>query len=187
MAPSHPLSWVPVDHERVFLVTLILANVLVMAGMGMADRHLRTEVTPLGIASFEFVGNSSSADRALSAWGETGRVYAAFSLGLDYLFLLLYSLLSAFLAGLVGRKLEGRFPLVSQLAVWVAWAFVFTGFFDALENTVLIAVVVGASHDLWARLGLVFASMKFALAAVGATYLLVGGGLCLMRRAVPGR
>ncbi len=185
MAPSHPLSWIPVRHERAILVTLILANILVMLGMGMVDGHLRTEATPFGIASFEFIGDAASAERALSAWGEKGRAYAAFSLGLDYLFLVLYSLLAAMLAGTMSRKLERRFPRISKLSVWVAWTFLFTGLFDAMENTALVAVVMGASDDLWPHLGLLFASIKFTLAAVGATYLLVVGCLGFVGRSLP--
>ena len=84
MTPTHPLSWVPAGQEKYFFIVLLALCFVGIAGMGVADNHLRTEVTPLGIVSFQFVGNSAEAGRALSAWGEEGRVYAAFSLGLDY-------------------------------------------------------------------------------------------------------
>jgi len=178
VTPTHPLSWVPAEQEKYFFIVLLALCLVGIAGMGVADNHLRTEVTPLGIVSFQFVGNSAEAGRALSAWGEEGRVYAAFSLGLDYLFLTANALLCAFLAGLVGRKAEGRLPLVAALSSWVAWAFILAGVFDATENVAFLVVVTGGSNDLWPLLGTLFASLKFALMGLGMSYLLAAGSLC---------
>ncbi len=83
VVPNHPLAWFPVEHEKTLLIMLVIATALVTIGIGVADAHLRTDVTPMGIASFEFVQNAENANRAIAAWGETGRAYAALSFGLD--------------------------------------------------------------------------------------------------------
>lgn len=182
MTLPHPLSWFPVKYEGVLLVTLVIATALATAGILNADGNLRTEVTPLGITSFELIGNLPDAQRALVAWGEMGRAYAAFSFGLDYLYIVAYCLLSILISRSVGRSTEARFPLVSGLSVWVGWLFVGVGLLDALENTVLMLVVFGSGNALWPKLGFVFASLKFSMAGMGALYLLIGSGLGFLNR-----
>lgn len=51
---------------------------------------LKTPSSPAGIVSFEFAGSLAVPREMLAAWGETGQVYAALNLGLDYLFLISY-------------------------------------------------------------------------------------------------
>ncbi len=178
MTLTHPLSWVPVEQEKAFLIALIVLCLVGIAGMGVADHHLRSEITPMGIVSFQLDGNLAEAERVLSTWGEEGRIWAAFSLGIDYLYLTANALLWALLAGWVGRKAQGRLPLVATLSPWIAWAFILAAVFDAVENVAFLIVVTGGSADPWLSLGTLFASMKFTLMGLGMTYLLVAGGLC---------
>ncbi len=187
MAPPHPLYWVPAEHEKKFLYSVLSLLFLSMTGLGIADHHLQNEVTPLGIVSFQMVGNVAEAQRALSAWGESGRMFAAFSLGMDYLFLVANALLFAYLAGLVGRKAEGRLPVIASLSAWVAWLFIVAGVFDSIENAAFLVVLAGSSENLWPCLGTLFALLKFLLIGLGVLYLLAGSCLCTLNKNNPNR
>lgn len=56
------------------------------------NRPLENDIAPLGILSLQFTGELSSALLILDSWGETARLHAAFNLGFDYLFLVVYAL-----------------------------------------------------------------------------------------------
>lgn len=179
MPLSPPLSWIPQEHEKKVVISLLVLCFVGLVGLAVADQSLRSEVTPLGIVSLQFVGNAAEAQRVLSTWGEEGRVAAAFSLGVDYLFLTANALLLAFLAGLVGRKASGRSPLITTLSPWVAWAFILAGACDATENAAFFIVLVGDTGDFWPCLGTWFATVKFSLLGLGMIYLLGSGGFLI--------
>lgn len=57
----------------------------------------------------------------LAAWGETGQVYAALNLGLDFLFLISYSLAIGLACVLLARRIAGRHAWLSQAGIMLAW------------------------------------------------------------------
>jgi hypothetical protein len=60
------------------------------------DEFIKNEITPYGIISFEFIHTVANVQAALAAWGFMGRATVGFSLGIDYLFILAYSVLAMF-------------------------------------------------------------------------------------------
>lgn len=176
MHPAHPLSWIPKERERIVLLVLLALEVLSISLLALADFQLRSDVTPMGIVSFQFLGNGVDAKRALMAWGEGGRIYAAFSLGADYLFMVVNALLLALLAGMLGRKLKTSRPGFWSLSAAMAWVFILAGVCDAIENALFIPIITGQDLDPWARWGMIFAAGKFCLLGLGMLYLLTGCG-----------
>ena len=146
------------SYRRLFLVLSIIAFVLIK----VADSHLTTSLTPSGIVSFEFCGFNDACPEAVAAWGTMGSVYAAFSLGVDYLFLVGYAGLF-FVLGLMVSSSQGK---VGQMMPYLA---IIAGIFDAIENYDLIRTLLGMSDGMIAGIS---ASIKFALLGVVVIWLL---------------
>ncbi len=128
--------------------------------LGAIDSGLKTSATPHGIVSFEFCAFTSSCEQALSQWGPGGQALAMLSLGLDYLYLLVYPGLMALALLLVAPRVPFGLMRRTRLAAWSCLAI---GLADALENYALIRVILDESGDgcgVWAGL---FATIKFAL------------------------
>lgn len=164
-SPLKPLLW--------GLLALFLAT---MAGLGTIDQGLRVPASPLGIVSFEFCGFADTCDAALSQWGARGQQLAMLSLGVDYLYLLVYSsliwvCLQLCLPGL-SPSLQRPTRLIAGLPFVAAAA-------DAAENGCLIQIVLGDAHPLHGPAAGVFATFKFALLGIALAWLLFA---CLARR-----
>jgi hypothetical protein len=65
-----------------------ILSIAVMVALDDQGSRLKTEASPWGIVSFEFVGSGEAAARMLAGWGERGRLIAGINLGLDFLFIL---------------------------------------------------------------------------------------------------
>ena len=92
MFSTQPYQCIPVRHRLAvflpfFALTLILSIVL-----QAVDAPLKTTAAPQGIVSYELAGNVVEAQRILDSWNPTARLYAAFSLGLDTLYMPAYAI-----------------------------------------------------------------------------------------------
>ena len=108
----------------------------------------------------------------LAAWGETGQVYAALNLGLDYLFLISYSLAIGLACVLLARRIAGRHAWLSQAGILLAWGQVAAGLFDSLENYGLIRVLLGTEREYWPAVSRLSAILKFTLVGLGLVYVI---------------
>jgi hypothetical protein len=157
------------DHERHALearlarISLVLALVT-LAALVLIDRHLQNEVSPRGIVSFELCAYTSACRAIVEAWGPAERVWAALSLGLDYLFMLLYA--GAIFLGLrvAAAGLPERLAAATRRVAWSAWG---AAGMDALENYCLAQVLVSPAAGGYAWPAAIFATIKFIV--LGAT------------------
>ena len=93
---KHPLDFVSDSfRKRLFFIFLFL-TILLFAVFRVLDEPLRTSAAPNGIVSFELAGTPANAEAMVSSWSQDGKFFAAFGLGIDYLFMPLYSLALAF-------------------------------------------------------------------------------------------
>jgi hypothetical protein len=176
----HPFRWIPPSARvGVFFASTSLAVVLFMV-LQLLDRPLQTTAAPNGIVSFELAGDMAAASAILASWGDEGRVYAALSLGLDYLFLFAYATAIGLACILIGRALEHR-RAVRLLAVLFAWAILGAAALDAVENFALIELLLGAQEGHWAPLASTAALLKFAIVACALVFVLAGAGILLLR------
>ena len=88
------------------------------------DAPLKTPAAPQGIVSYEFAGTTTAAQRILDSWDAGAKVYAGFSLGLDYLYMPAYALTIGLACAWAARVLG---PGGGGWAVWgacwrLAWA-----------------------------------------------------------------
>ncbi len=160
---------------------LVALTLTVIAAIRVLDTPLRTGAAPQGIVSFELAGHLDRARAILTAWNPRAKIFAGISLGLDYLFMLLYGLVLWWII----RALALRFPkgsvfyavgLFFAAIIWLAVAA------DALENYALIRLLTGGLEVSWARLAGFSAQLKFAIVGLGLLYVLVAGMFVLLRR-----
>jgi len=170
---THPLERLGDPAARRAFWLVLLATLAAMLTLASLDGALRTAAAPRGIVSFELAGSLPAAESMLDSWGESGRLRAGFSLGLDYLFLVLYANAIALAVLLVARRIPGS--ALARVAALLAWGQYAAAAFDAVENAALAQLLFGAREELWPRLALFCALPKFALVAAGILYAVVGG------------
>jgi len=169
---THPFAWMDRRGQRRAFAILAPLTVAVMLALDAIGRPLVTEVAPLGIVSFEFAGDVATATRMLEGWGEAGRVRAGLSLGLDYLFLVLY-------ASAIGL---GCLLVARAMGPALAWGQIGAALLDAVENFALIRLLLGSDNAVWPTLAWGCAAVKFALVGAGLAAVLLGLPFALLRR-----
>jgi hypothetical protein len=124
----HPLEFIPNQYRtRIFLTVLFLTLVL-FGFFSVLDTPLQTAAAPNGIVSFEFARTAGRANAITSKWKRShlflsavaGQAdsdivnipyaFASFGLGLDYLFMPVYSFALAF-----GTLLAARWQVTGHL------------------------------------------------------------------------
>lgn len=152
---------------RLARISLALALVT-FAALLLIDRHLHNDMSPQGIVSFEMCAYSSACRAIVEAWGPADRLWAALSLGLDYLFMPLYA--AAIFLGLrvAAAGLPARLAALTRLVAWSAWG---AAIMDAFENFALIRLLTAPEAMSHAWPASIAATVKFAILAVTITWL----------------
>lgn len=128
-----------------------------------ADLQIRTDAAPDGIVSFELCHFSNNCQSILDSWDAKAQLYAMFSLGFDYLFMLLYpALIAVGLLLLASSKAE---PSKRRLTL-LAYCCVIMSLGDAIENYGLIQMLLGNSVETFGPIAAWFATAKFAVLAI---------------------
>jgi hypothetical protein len=134
------------------------------------DRAITNPTVPYGIVSFELAGDAASAQRMVDSWDETARMWAAFSLGFDYLFLVLYSTtIGLACVWAADRFARGR-SLLASLGPPLAWGQWLAALLDGTENAALTHILVGGALAPWPAVARWCALPKFFLVAAGMLY-----------------
>lgn len=156
------------------LARIAAATVVVMVAMWLFDQPLRTAAAPYGIVSFELAGAVPTAQAILDSWDVRARSAAGVGLGLDYLFLALYSTTLTLACLRIADRFAARgsaLAAVGHAAAWGQWA---AGACDGVENFALIRMLLDGAHSPWPSIAWWFASIKFGLLGLGVAYLLNG-------------
>jgi hypothetical protein len=170
---------VPVSRRSFFV--FLAATLAIFFIFSFLDQPLRTPASPNGIVSFELAGSLANARSMIDSWGERGRLFAAFGLGFDFLFMPVYALALSIGALLAAGKHSGTF---ARLGAWIARGAWIAAGFDAVENMALAQSLFNGAVDPFPSLAAICASVKFALIAIGIAYGLIGW---LMRARPPAR
>ena len=167
--------------KGVFLVLLALI-VLMMVVFGVTGAPLTTAAAPQGIVSFELASTTAQAETIVASWDSDARLRASFGLGLDYLFMPLYSTTIG-LACIWGADILRRrhWPLAS-LGVPLAWGLWAAALCDAVENVALTVMLWHGVGAPWPTVSSICASIKFALIALGLVYALYAAGAAVRER-----
>lgn len=158
------------------LLALLIPSAIAMR---LVDAGLRNNATPNGIVSFEFCAYTDSCQAALKAWGAAGQNLAMLSLGLDYLFMLLYPAFICVCLLLLARQFSARLKQVTVCAAWLALA---AGAADVIENYGLIQLVLNPQEAFYGWLAAVFATIKFSILGITIPWLIIAIVLAMHRR-----
>lgn len=160
------------------VVTLALTAVLQLVG-----RPLQTAAAPLGIVSFELAGTLAAAQAMLASWDLSAQLHAAFSLGLDYLYMPLYAVTIALACVRVAATSLRSPQAAAALGILLAWGVGLAALLDAVENAALWQVLQGSTAAAWPAVARWCAIVKFALVGAGLFYAGAGAVFYLFRKA----
>ncbi len=173
----HPWSRLePSTLLRAFGVTSVVSVVLAVT-LGTLDRSL--QATGNGVLCLEFAGDLNTAQAILAKWGESGRTQAAFQIGLDYLFLVAYSLALSLGCVMASRWCQQASKRLAAVGVALAWGAFVAGLLDAVENFAMMWGLFGAEGSWWPVVAMWCAIPKFVLVGLAAVYFVVGLGFWL--------
>ena len=167
----HPLAAIPADKRKFPFLSLLALTLILFAVFRVLDASLRTPAAPNGIVSYELAGTPAAAQSILASWDARDRLFAAFGLGLDYLFMPAYALALSLGILLTAGRHAGAF---AKLGAWMGWGALAAALFDAVENFSLWQFLLGDFQALWPRLASICATVKFALLLLGLAYALIG-------------
>ncbi len=171
---QHPFESIPRDKRRVIFVPLFILTIAVMIILNVVSVPLTTEAAPLGIISFEFAGNVSTAQAILDSWDAQTHVRAGFGLGFDFLFLVLYSTTIACACAWIAGGLRDTAPLLATCGLMLAWDQWLAALLDVIENTGLWITLANGPSATWLQIAWWCAAAKFTLVILGLLYVLFG-------------
>jgi hypothetical protein len=187
---KHPLENIASTARKPLFWAFLIGTLIMFAVFRVLDTPLRTPAAPNGIVSFELAGTPFQAQAIIDSWNESAflasdvvgkpvpgmvsRAYsfAAFGLGLDYLFMPLYATALALGILLAAGRHEGWF---SSLGAWLGWGAYAAALFDAVENYALARMLL--MNQVWSpypQVAAFSATLKFGLLLLGLFYAVVG-------------
>jgi hypothetical protein len=161
---------------------LLALTIVLTVVLQAVDAPLKTPAAPQGIVSYELAGTIHVAQGILDSWDAGAKVYAGFSLGLDYLYMPAYALTIGLACAWTARVLGSRKHWLGSLGRVLASGLGLAALFDATENYALITMLFSAAADPWPAVARWCATGKFALIIAGLVYALAGFILWLMTR-----
>lgn len=187
---AHPLDFLPEDKRRPFFFAFLAGTLVLFAVFRVLDAPLRTSAAPNGIVSFELAGTPYQAQAIIASWKEAGTLasgasgepvrgmvsqaysFAAFGLGIDYLFMPVYA--TALALGIL--LASGRHPgWFSRFGAWSGWGAYAAALFDAVENYALARILL--FNEVWSpypQLAAFSATFKFLILILGLIFALLG-------------
>jgi hypothetical protein len=170
----HPFQDLPIRKSfAASLLPLILLTVAFMIIFNFLDQPLRTDSAPNGIISFELARNMATAKSILDSWDVRAGMYAAFGLGLDFLFMVIYSSTIALACIWVTRSPHLP-PILGRIGILLAWGQWLAAVFDATENSALLVLLLKTVAAPWPQIATFCALVKFSLILLGLAYALGG-------------
>lgn len=155
--------------KPLFWISLVL-TLLSGAALAVIDPYLRIPTSPIGIVSYEFCGFQDSCRSMVEAWSPYQQLMTALSLGVDYLFMLVYPATICFALLLVAQQLSPRLQRSTRIVAWSAWV---AGVADALENYCLAQMLLAPDVTGYAWPASMFATVKFTFVGITLLWLLV--------------
>ncbi len=167
----HPLEFIPLHLRKPLFYVFFILTLLIFGIFRVLDEPLRTDAAPNGIVSFELARTVGSAQAIIDSWDSTSRLFAAFGLGLDYLFIPAYAL--ALSLGLL-LIMNGKADWYIHLAGWMGWGIFAAALFDVVENFALWQELTGSVFFPYPQIAALCAMIKFILLIMGLLAVTVG-------------
>ncbi len=168
---QHPLTFIPNEKRKPFFFAFLALTLILFAVFRVLDAPLRTLAAPNGIVSFELAGSTAAAQSMINSWDARAELFAAFGLGIDYLFMPTYAWALSLGILLAAGRHAGAFAKVGAPLGWGAFA---AALFDAVENYSLFQILSGNRFSPWPEIAFWNANAKFGLLLLGLVYALIG-------------
>ncbi len=151
-------------------LVLFIVFIIITLVMNFFNTPLVNDICENGIISFEFAKQLSISNAILNSWDESAEASAGLSLGLDFLYLIVYSSLIALIIYRLNQHLWKNNPFII-LGNLLIWAIFLAAFFDVIENIALLKLLLGETNPLWATMAYYFALLKFTLILICVGYI----------------
>lgn len=147
-----------------FVISLTLCLLCAIALL-IINRFIQSDATPYGILSYEFIGSIHKSNIALSAWSDAGKTAVGLSIGIDFLFIALYTIVA--LQGLrrYADYVRSHAQGLGNYFIFLCYVFPLTSLTDLVENISLILLLLGSQNELWPTLAYGAALIKFSVAS----------------------
>ncbi len=171
--------------EKKLTIVLSIFIVILIFIMRHIDTQIQNGDSTNGIVSFELAKDLSNSISILNSWNILSKISAGISLGLDFLFLIIYSLFISLIIHKLNEKLW-KHKKMYILGIVLIWCMFLAAFFDIIENIALIKLLLGNPKQLWSSLSYYFAIAKFSLLAFGISYI-IGNLLFIIFKKIVGK
>ncbi len=164
------------------LLFLFIGLLLVMSALKDFDNTLKNDTCPNGIISFELAKDLNISKSIINSWNTTAKINAALSLGIDFLFLILYSGFIGLAIYILNKKLWQQQKFVYQTGKLFIVLIFTAAFLDAIENIALIQLLKSHLEQSWTSIAFYTATVKFILVGVSSLYLIGNFGYYLYKK-----
>lgn len=172
---AHPFLLFNLRQLRAMFWFTLAATLAITIVMNILGGPLVTPQAPFGIVSFELAGSPAQAQAILASWDAQAKLYAAFGLGFDYLYMLAYSAVIGLGCLLAAVTIKNRGWPLTGLGAPLAWGMWLAALFDAVENMALTSILlVNATDSVWPAVARQCAILKFVILFVGLAYTFYG-------------
>jgi hypothetical protein len=167
----HPLAFISPPSRRSVFLALLAWTILLTILSQLINSPLRTSAAPTGIVSFELARSPATANLIISSWDKGDQLFAAFGLGLDYLYMVSYAFTISLACLLSAHRMKGW---LSGLGIWLGWGVFLAAILDGIENVGLMVSLVGHAGGFWPEISFWCATFKFAFIILGILFALAG-------------
>ena len=161
--------------RQISFLPLFILTLFVMVVMNLVGAPLTTTTAPAGIVSYELAGSVEKTTEIINSWDLNAQLHAAFSLGFDFIFILLYILTIMFACSWAGERISVAYWPMAHAAKIVGAGILVAGIFDMVENANLIKILFGPISALYPQIAALCAVIKFFLVGIGLLYAIYGG------------
>ena len=171
----HPFEHMTETLRRRILLPLLAATVLILVTWIITVSPMSNERAPLSVSSFGMAGSLARAREMMASWDERARLSGAFGIGFDFLQLVVYSTTVAMACAWVAQSFrEAGRRWLSSLGILLAWGQWLAVLFGAVQNAVMIRLLLGSGNEAWLRVSYWCTLLKLVLLITGPAYALVG-------------
>lgn len=171
MSIKNPVHFINPENRKKVLIILLLLIILIFSIFRFLDNPLRTKAAPSGIISYELAGSTEKTMQILTSWDTRAQLFAAFGLGFDFLFMVVYASALSLGCMMASVKHTGWF---SSFGTWISWGTILAAVMDSIENIALWNLLIGKTGSYLPQVAAWCATIKFFFILLGILYGLAG-------------